>query len=226
MDIVYICRPGDNVELLYSLRSLRNLADTEQVWIFGDCPNWVNRDTVNVVNVERAGTKFDIGLRNMQAACDQPHVSEHFILMNDDFYITEPVDTIPALHRGPVRGVIDEYKAMGIESSYTRSMADTLATLEDVGYKDVLSYELHTPMLMTKAGLNQAIRIRTIDRWNVRTAYGAMTNLGGTKHRDVKVYRRTDPIPRGPFLSTSDQSIRWVKDHLNRLFPTPSPYET
>lgn len=47
MDILYLCRPGENLELRYSLRSLRNVPHG-RVWIFGDCPDWVTN--VNLVH--------------------------------------------------------------------------------------------------------------------------------------------------------------------------------
>ena len=224
MDVVYLCRPGSNEELRFSLRSLRNLGDADRVWIFGDAPRWVT-DQATVVRMPRRGSKFDICLRNLTAACEHPEVSDPFVLMNDDFYIIKPIPTVPVLHRGTVYDVLAEYEDKGISSTYTDSMLATVQTLEDAGYTDVLSFELHTPLPVTKAGMLEAIRLRSIDRWNNRTAYGAVAGITGDYSQDVKLYTPDDPMPSGPFASTSDLSIGWHRQTLADMFPSPSIYE-
>ena len=94
-DVVYLCRSGENEELRYSLRSLKNVPHG-QVWIFGGAPSWIS-DRVNFVGVPQTDfnfrdawkTKFENTRRNLYTATQQPEVSEHFLLMNDDFYVTE-----------------------------------------------------------------------------------------------------------------------------------------
>lgn len=222
MHAVYLCRPGDNEELRYSLRSLRNVADIDHVWIFGDAPEWC---TADVVRVAPKGNKFDIVHGNLLAALDHPEVAEDFVLFNDDMYVMHPIPTTPTLNRGTVQDVLDEYATMGIRSHYTRSMEKTRDRLERAGYTDLLSFELHTPMPSTKTAMREAMRLRSFNRWNTRTAHGAVAGTRGDYSTDVKVYRPRDPIPAGPFLSTSDLSIRWITPLLADTFPEPSQYE-
>src|SRR5690606_42034278 len=51
-----------------------------------------------------------------------------------------------------------------------------------------------------------------------RTVYGNLAGLKGRTIRDVKITRSEQPIPEGPFLSTSNTTFPYVRDHLHTLF--------
>lgn len=235
MDVVYLCRAGENEELRYSLRSLANLPH-EHVWVFGGAPAWLTGATLVPVSqhdVHRYGrvsaNKHDVTTRSMRAACEHAGVSDPFILFNDDFYVTERLPCLPMQHRGTVSEVIAYYQAkLGRESAYLRGMQETRDLLIALGIARPLSYEGHWPMEIGKAEMLTALDIGAASGITVlhkRTLYGNLWGVGGRRTEDVKVYQLRQDVPRGPFLSSSDQTFPRLRAHLERLFPEPSRYE-
>lgn len=227
MDVVYICRPGDdNEELRYSLRSLKNIPH-ERVFIFGDAPVWVRG--VEVVKVPPHKQKHDTGIANIAAACNHPEVSDPFLLMNDDFYIMAPMERVPHMNMGPLPRVISEHRK---GSSYTNAMQatyDRLLTLVDdpIG---LVSYEVHMPMEIDKLDMLLALSLgEGIYGVQWRSLYGNLSGLLSTEVKDVKVYRgdtrRT--YPEWPLLSTSDRTFKYhpVGRYIRESFKEPGPYE-
>ena len=137
MDVVYVCRPGENEELRYSLRSLSHI-DHDEVWVFGGWPPWVKAQTVAV---PRGRGSYASSYANLMAALAHPSVSERFVLMMDDVFIMWPQELAP-LHRGDIsqtqRG--SEHLAM------CRRMGRWLAQHD----KPTLNYELLAPFVMDK----------------------------------------------------------------------------
>lgn len=225
MDIVYICRPGEeNEELRHSLRSLRNLPH-ERVWIAGHTPSWaVNVDSIPVTDHFDKQTS---ALKNLIAACQHEEVSDPFLIFNDDFYIMQPLQQMPVLHRGLVSDVIEEHRN---GSAYRIAMEKTLALMQREGLKEpILSYELHVPMAIEKLSMLLALSIgRGIRGFHLRTFYGNMLQIGGERTADFKIYRGEQPHYRDwPLLSTSDQVFRThpAGRYIRSSFPDPSPYE-
>lgn len=227
MDIVYICRPGDtNEELRYSLRSLRNLPH-ERVWFAGYTPTWVTG--VGSIPVADHFDKQTSALKNLIAACQSEEVSDPFLIFNDDFYIMQPLEQMPVLHRGLVSDVIEEHRN---GSAYRIAMERTLALMQREGLKEpILSYELHVPMAIEKLSMLLALSLgKGIRGFHLRTFYGNMLGIGGERTMDFKIYR-TDPRSSAyrdwPLLSTSDQVFRThpAGRYLRSSFPEPSIYE-
>jgi hypothetical protein len=222
-DVVYLVGPQRrNEELRYSLRSLANVPHG-RVWIAGGAPRWARPD--GLISVPRAGTAHYHTALSLTAAARHPDVAESFVLMNDDFFITHPREHFPTWHGGPLRVQRARY-AKGNQHTFVRAMGK-LADLMG----DLLSYELHVPMPMTKAGVLEILEL-AIDPPTVavlkRTIYGNHHHVGGEEHRDVKVFGDREAWSKeGPFLSTTDSSFTHtaVGRYLRSLFPDPSPYE-
>src|SRR5690606_7632318 len=123
---------------------------------------------------------------------------------------------------GKVREVIDSYTAQGITSSYVDGMRRTLAYLEQRGYADPLSFELHTPMVVDKQLMLQTLALGPYQR---RTVYGALAGLRGRKSKDVKVSSNKSKIPDGRFLSTMDETFQRTLPTLRAAFPDRSVFE-
>jgi hypothetical protein len=202
-DVVYLCRPGENEELRYSLRSLRNLPHGK-VWIFGGAPDWVNRDRVNVIEVPQEEfnfrqawlTKYLNVRRNLTAAVRHKDVSANFTYMNDDFYVTEAIDKVPILNYGTREQFGAYYLAHSkVPSNYVQAEFDTLDWVsQEFGIEDPLSYALHVPLPVKKASMEGLLQIlpETLPSGqpaHLRTAYGNAARLGGKTIRDVKVER-------------------------------------
>lgn len=222
-DIVYVVRPGDrNEELRYSLRSLANLPHG-RVWIAGFMPRWVTgaehipAPTHSVPHVQ---TKA-----NLRAACEHPEVSESFIYFNDDFFVMQPLDELPVMHRGPLP---DAVRSGIMATAYTKAMRLTMSILEKRGIAEPLMYDLHAPMLVTKTGMLEALDLCAKSTTQERTLFGNLQQVGGEKAHNHKVRRQDRGWSSWPFISTNDVTFRTlpVGEYIRRRFDTPSPYET
>lgn len=224
-DVVYIVRDGPNEELRYSLRSLINLPHG-RVWIVGGGPDWLTG--VGRIKVEQYRSKHENGVRNIRAAIAHPDVANPFVLFNDDFFVVQPLDTVPVLHNGPLADRITN-DALG--PSYQRMLRDTQRLLQRHGHDDPLCYDLHVPMTLDKPALTEALDACNGAQILYQTVYGNLRQVGGTYSVNAKVHASTDdiqrPIPDGPFWSTNDKSFR--EDEIGRriraAFPEPSRYE-
>lgn len=229
MDVVYIVRPDDhNPELRVSLRTVAEHLPHDQVFVVGHTPSWVTG--VHSLQTIQGGTKYANSTRNVLTACCTRDISDPFILMNDDFFILEPIDQVPTLHRGPVIDVLEEYRRRTNAGHYVTGMLETLELLYDLGHDEPLSYELHVPLVVSKNAMRDAIEEATrrdIPVPHKRTLYGNLTRIGGTQIEDVKVTDNALRRLSGPFVSTSDHSYRhgWIGRHLEHTFDRPGPYE-
>jgi len=218
MDLVYICRPGENEELRYSLRSLINLPH-DRVWIVGDQPKWVRN--VQLVKGNHRRNPHQNVYHNVLVACREDRIPDQFVLMNDDFFITEPIKEVPVWYRSKLISHIESIQFR--HDWWRRSLDATHRILGD----NALSYELHVPFPVDKAKMRE-----TLERWEGtqtanppqwRTLYGNEWKIGGIQQPDCKAYVAGE-IHR-PFHSTYDLSFPHYVDALREMFPDPSPYE-
>lgn len=227
MDAVYVCRDGENPELRYSLRTLKNV-DHDRVWIFGGAPSWINPDTVTHQKRMQDAARFITTRNHIKAACENPEVSDPFMLWNDDFYAMEKVGTVPVYHRGSLYVVLEEYARL--RTPWAKGLRETAAWMKKHELLNgVMSYDIHLPLIIHKAEMLEAIRLVKAthsDVIHLRTIYGVTASLGGVGYVDPKMYRRKEPFPRGPWLSSSSDSFRAaVEPVLRYLFSDKSPYE-
>lgn len=223
-------RPGaNNEELRYSLRALAAHVPHDVVWIVGFCPAWLTG--VQTIPIRQTGTKWQNSTVNVASACAHPWVSDEFLLFNDDMFVMAPVDEIPVLHRGPVDQVVDEYAQRVGSTRYVAGMRATSMLLDELGYPDPLSYELHVPMPVRKDLMGELLEMgvsKGIPVLHKRTLYGNVAGLGGRQVADVKVCaNRPDWSPDQLFLSTDDTEFASgaVGDHIRSAFPEPCRYE-
>jgi len=227
MDVVYVTRDGDNPELRYSLRTLVNV-DHDRVWIFGGAPAWTNFATVTHQKRAQSTTPYSSTRGHIQAACWTTEVSDPFMLWNDDFYAMRSIGSVPLYHRGLLETTLERYAAL--KTPWGKGLRETAALMETRGLRaGALSYDLHVPLIVHKAEMLEALRwaksVRA-DAVHLRTLYGALSGLGGVEHHDPKLMRRSDPFPRGAWLSSGEGTFRsTVEPVLRYLFPSKSPYE-
>lgn len=223
-DAVYICRSGDdNEELRYSLRSLVNIPHG-RVFLVGDGPSWV-KDVEKII-VPRKRDKQDTAEENLRVALTTPQISDPFLLMNDDFFIMQPLEKIPVWDMGDLKWVISDHA----ESRYRTAMERTYQKLLDLGAIAPVSFELHMPMLIEKVGMLLALSLgQGIHGVHNRTLYGNLMGLESEYHPDMKVYRKdtSKGYEQWPFISTSDRTFRFhpVGRYIQRAFLNPGPYE-
>jgi hypothetical protein len=213
VNVVYYVRPGrHNEPLRYSLRSLVNLPH-DAVWVVGHRPEWVTG--VEHIDMRPVGNAQSNAIALLRAACEA--LPGRFVVMNDDFYVMAPT-TIPSWHDGPL--VQRVANARGAYGNHLRAALGRLAP-------GALAWTLHIPLIVESERL--ADILATLDgkvppEW--RTMYGNLTGATGEEHADVKVRRRSDPVPAGPFLSSSPSSFGALLPLLRERFPGPSEYES
>jgi hypothetical protein len=242
--LVYLVRPGDrNEELRYSLRSVVANVPHERVVMAGYTPSWVTG--VESIDVPQAGNKYQNTTANLLEACGRladDGVGDA-VLFNDDFFVVEPIEAVPALHQGPVHAVARRVRRQlgskaAERSGWLEGMLGTEAMLR--AYRpavEPLSYELHVPLPFDPMGMWMALRLAEEhrDRFlrpgvpvHKRTWYGNLVGLGGVEVRDVKMQAATGrQWPPGPFVSTIDETFnrRSAGVELRRRFPDPCRYE-
>lgn len=224
MDVVYLVRHGrQNEELRYSLRSLRHLPH-DRVWIAGGWPYWIAN--ANLIAVPRTGSRYIHTTLSLIAAAEHPDVSEDFVVMNDDFYITSPIAQVEVHHRGEIGRALDGRTS----NHYSRARVVIGEWLRAQGLPR-LDYDLHAPMVlnrdkvlaMAEAGAPEPERFVF-----KRTVYGNLNAIGGTQIRDPKVRGARDRWDQAlPYVSTAAHPFRSgdVGRFLREMLPDPSPYE-
>jgi hypothetical protein len=228
MDLVYICRAGENEELRYSIRSAVKNLPHDKIWVVGGKPDWY---TGNYIKVSQTRSKYVNARNNLKTICASEDISDSFILMNDDFYIINKVDSVPYMYSGTLDTKIKIREDLFTGNSYITLLKQTLSILSRRSKNPILDYELHVPMVMEKKKLSKILKFSGL--W--RSVYGNMFEVGGNQIRDVKVYNKTDKFYSTSYdinnleydyLSSNDNSFEAMKDMLlKKMFPDKSIYE-
>jgi len=197
MDLVYIVREGDdNIELLYSLRSIDKFAkDYENVWIVGYKPNWIN-DSVKYLPFKSGGCTWERARNNLIAACNCPDISNDFILMNDDFILTRPLQSWGeslSKVQNTLRKQIAEWAELKLKSRYALAFVQLKNFLKTPA---AYSYELHIPMIINKRKFLDMLENKHIKQfvegksvYLYRSLYGNIYKVKfNSIIRDVKLY--------------------------------------
>lgn len=218
-DVLYAVRHGErNDSLRYSLRSLANLPH-RRVFIAGFCPSWVRG--VTVVETPRRANKFDSIEENVRRGLRHPEMSDEVVYMNDDFYVTAPVERVPVTHGGPV----EEYQGVQeLRTRMRRTAAEMRGTVRPPCL-DLLAYDgVHMPLpLETGVAITCLEMIPPGCLW--RTWYGNLHDIGGERVPNAK-YKGTFPVPIEvpTFLSTSTHGLQVLKPLLEDLLPRECEY--
>lgn len=220
MDYVYICRSGENEELRYSIRSIVKNANPDNVWVVGGKPDWY---TGKYLEVSDTGNKFENITNCYKALSSLNELSEEFVLMNDDFYILNPIDRVENMYDGLLSDKIDNHVSVNGMSAYARVLVKAKKQLIANGVETPLCYDIHVPMVFNKTMLSYLNH----DNNAPRSTYGNMFNIGGKNIKDVKVYNRTKDISldQQDFVSTEDNSFYLIKGKLESMFPNKTKYE-
>ena len=228
MHYVYICGPGENESLRYSLRSLEKNMPKGKVWVVGYKPDWYDGNFIKIEDINR--NKFDNIKNCLKRVIKNRKISKNFILMNDDFFAIKEIKHIPIVYSGLLEDKIKEYYILGYASKYTKLLQQTLKDLRAAGIQNPLDYDVHFPLPINKKQLK-----KTIDKaYFPRSSYGNLANIGGIKSNDIKYYSRGPLTSRSPnledpnivFVSTESESFKYLKTkYFNTLFDKPSKYE-
>jgi hypothetical protein len=242
MDIVYpvkIDPENDSEELRYSLRSLKNIPHNRVV-IVGEIPSWVRN--VERMPIPQTGSKAQNVAANLSAVLKNDTISEDFILMNDDFFVMKPIETLLDYDFGAISDVLDAYRSRYPDGSeYIDKMALLYELLQQEGFDEPLSYELHVPMRIRKERMRNLIAERDGKRlYQFRSYYGNHAIRESTTIADVKIF--LDPAHNDPeyladptgymeaqrFLSATGGAFKNgpVGRFISEAFPDRSRYES
>ncbi len=228
MDLVYICRKGDNEELRYSIRSIEKNFPGQRIVVVGYKPDWYSGE---FFEVEDIGAKFTNIFNAMKAVCENKKISNNFIFMNDDFFLLKPIARMPKFHGESLLNKLNKYKELsGPLGTYVMLISKTYKALVKSGINNPIDYDLHVPMHFNKKNLCSVIDGKTLPR----SMYGNLFSVPGKEIADVKKYdsrsRLSNRSPKSTddlmFISTDDQSFMKLKEELlDELFPVASKYE-
>lgn len=229
MDVVCPVRAGSgHEELRYALRSWAAHLPHARVWLVGHRPHWAS-DQVGHIPTVQGGDPWVNTSVAMVAACAHPEVSGSFIWCDDDNFVMHPVAGLTLAHRGPLveHAASRASPSAGVDA-YARQLVDAAALLDSLDVP-ALSYELHRPMVVDKAGMRAALVLSPGLGAAKRSVYGNLSGEVGEQVSDVKVNWRT---PRGynhdtVFLSTAPDAFAHghVGTFIRGRFPERCRYE-
>lgn len=144
----------DRDELRHSLRSVAaNAPVITEAWIVGDVPDWFAGVRLPL---EPKPTKFGNQFASIKALVNLPGAPETFWLMNDDMYVTEPVDGDLPTYRSKNR-LSGWLRAEGRSNGWHRAVAATAEwTAERTGQEPYI-YEAHVPLRFRTAVLREVV---------------------------------------------------------------------
>ncbi|MCG7607110.1 hypothetical protein [Mycobacterium sp. CnD-18-1] len=226
----YLCpiRPGDqNPELQFALRSWEANLPEGDVWTVGYKPKWLK----NVTHIEGNlwGSSAANVYNNILAACCHKKIPDEVIVMNDDFFVIEPIMAIPTLYRSTLQEHLSLPRVQRAAGQWwARSLRTTRLALQAHGIAEPLSYELHVPFPINTKKMAETLTLMGAvspsnpPQW--RSLYGNLHNIGGERApKDSKCYSPGEL--RRPWHSTDDSSFRYFADALKQMFPEPSRFE-
>lgn len=224
MDLVYVYkRQGDGRELRYSLRSACQNLDFDRVHIVGDCPSFVRRVNRIPYTPQPAENRYDNSFGKTLRAARSKDVSEDFILMNDDFFILKPFQTIPYLFMQQIGRWVEAYPHRG---EYYEKARRTLALTRP----RAKVFEVHFPFVYNSSRL-----LALVERYNLpcgimpRTLYAHEYSIQGVRSRDYKARTVAEiaEFSTKPFMSTTNNVAltREFAATLERQFPEPCRFE-
>ncbi len=228
LTFIYPCRPGDNEELRYSLRSVEKFYPEADVWVIGGKPDWY---VGNFIKIKQTYDSFANVRNSLSMIINNPAIPDDVIVMNDDFFFLDRLDKFLFYVSGTLKDRILSDKLNNINSSYTKK----LVHLHNHCSKYVsspLDFDIHVPMPVNKKKLSQVVDEGLMWRSNYGNRFAPKSKI--RKIKDVKVYPNSIysfksydyKNPKYPFISTHDDSFKEVYEHLLKdLLSMPSRFE-
>jgi hypothetical protein len=229
IDIVYplnkASRWQDN-ELRYSLRSVEKyLSNYGRVFVVGDLPGWCT----NVIHIPATDRKYPARsiMEKVWLACQDDRLSENFLFMNDDHFLTKRFDaeTFPYFFKGPL------FNAVRNKTNYAETVKNTLSIL---GH-DAKDFDTHTPILYNKHTFPEVMKQYDWEvphGYCIKSIYCAYMGIAGVLADDGKFYKSKTKehllhwFSNHAVVSVGDECLTYfVKELLGTLFQTKSKYE-
>lgn len=219
MDFIYINKDGDNEELRYSIRSVVANIKNARIWVIGGKPDWY---VGNFIPVKDIGNKFKNITECYKEICKIEEITD-FVVMNDDFFILNPINDIPYMYSGLLIEKVEDHGRLHGTTEYFRVLTQANKLLKKMGIDSPLNYDIHTPIKMNKEKLSEIVDLS----FAPRSVYGNIFSVGGELIEDVKVYFNTpDTKMFKDFVSTEDNTFEKVYNNiLKNKFNNKTIYE-
>ena len=229
-----------NNELMYCLRGIeKHLGNYRNIYIIGKKPEWLTKDIVDYPH-DATGSAWDKFnherniYEKIKFACNLSEVSERFLFMNDDHFLT--ADTDAATYPYYYRFTLDEkITARTRPDAYAISMRNTRDLLPP-GRRNY--FDIHAPIMYRK---EEFIRVNSQVNWNkpmgyvIKSLYCNMLGIDGIVMSDLKMKGglKYDDMKRKianrHVFSIADSAINQpgqpLERLMNELYPEPSRWE-
>lgn len=232
--LVYPVGHGRGDLLRYSLRSVARAtgADSVDVVIVGECPDYIDPSTVTFLESSQAHGPFVntwIAWRRAAAALG---ADTEFWWMNDDFFITSGFlhEALIDAHRGPLDAYVKALDGKAGVGPWRRRARAAWGLLQAHGRTGAMCWEAHRPMRATGGDVMRAAAALT--RYDMqgadvaqRTLIATLGDREGEHLNDPKIDARVGE-PYYPLTSVGPRA--WGGPHgeaLRARFPDPSPWE-
>jgi hypothetical protein len=226
MDIVYVLKESvmDNIELRYSLRSLKNVPH-RNVYIFWYKPSWV-QNVIHIPIADDLPSKFQNVRRKFRMICDDKNISENFVLMHDDFYIIKPIRKIEYHSRWLLIDYLRELKRKIWSTRFYKALR--WAYLKFPRWD---CFSIHCPIIFNKKKLKHIMELYWDDLASKRSLYCNYYKIKWVPLKwwikDCKIFGN-NPInihPDQEYLSSNDDIRPNILSRLEERFPKKSLYE-
>ena len=218
-DVCYVVKDTpENEELRYSLRSLQNLPNVRNVWIFGGKPNFLV-EKYHKRSFDQDGTKWENSAKIFWEIINDEDLTEDIYLMMDDVFIMQPIQEFV------------NYSKTSMETHRHSVYYDekrNVCTWLKAHHKPFRDFDLHRPFLYNRTKVKE-LYPRYPKQTCFRSLYGNWYGIPTETHRDCKVFsvgRYVSPSD-DVCISTTDKSFRkgQIGVMVRKCFPTPSIYE-
>jgi len=192
------------------------------VIIVGELPDWVT----NVTHIP-ATDPYKFGASNilhkLKMACKSDKVSDNFLFMNDDHFITKDAETktYPYYYSCP----LDSFVQRRGMDSYGRACYNSAKLLKSRGIENALYYDIHYPIVYNKRTF-----LEIFDKVNVDQRFGHIVksiyaNSIPVKGQLILDCKTSTPPKNGICYSTIPNPSTLVRRWLFETFPERSKYE-
>lgn len=213
MDVLYYIGDGSshhNLELRLSLRTLeKHCKDVERVFIVGNRPEFLQN--VEYFWVEDKGKWYQNAVTKTVAAIKNG-ISDKFLLMNDDFFLTKDLDeNYPYYNKGDIPETP--------QNDYYKVVVNTRKYLKSIG-KPYKHYGVHCPMVIDKDKY-MSLEEHFGKPMSIRCLYGNMFCEGvETKDNKGDEFKQSK---QGCF--SSKPCAKDVLKEIEKKYPEPSKWE-
>ena len=207
----------NDLELKYCLRSIDKHMNVRDVWCVGIPRDWLSVNWIEQGDLQGHYDSRHESVRNkILKACNNPFISDPFILFNDDFMLLRDIDELHDYYDGTI-----EHRLRNTATGYRQRMEATMP------YSDGNNYEVHTPVLIYK----ELFKSVTKENMLYRNIYCSASPTEKVEIKDPKLYTRKDHDSFRDFakwnwmFSTSEFSFALLLKEMARLYPGKSRWE-